>query len=190
MPALYFHCAPPCVYSFDKPVTCPLQSILLGSRLDTDIHSNTCRIAFQGRLLQGFDADDVKEKEKLKVFKMKEKQGAVDRVTKTTENIQHCAILLRILLMFVLFAFCLFDQVVDSQNLIGRDLFSKNTDMSNFVGLKVQLESGECGTIESSFGKGGKFKVYFPDGLPTTTPTTNDEEKKGKGKDKPMLKSK
>jgi hypothetical protein len=38
--------------SFDKPVTCPLQSVIIGSRLDTDIHQNTCRLAFSGRLLE------------------------------------------------------------------------------------------------------------------------------------------
>ena len=40
---------------FDTPVTCPPGSLLIGSRFDADIHSNTCRLAFHGRLGQSVD---------------------------------------------------------------------------------------------------------------------------------------
>ena len=40
---------------FETPVTCPPGSLLIGSRFDTDIHSNTCRLAFHGRLGQSVD---------------------------------------------------------------------------------------------------------------------------------------
>ena len=58
------------------------------------------------------------------------------------------------------------DRVVDGTTLIGRDLFSKGTDMALFVGKKVELEDGSQGVIEGAFGQGGKFKAVFPGGLP------------------------
>jgi selenocysteine-specific elongation factor len=41
-------------------------------------------------------------------------------------------------------------------------MFKKETDISLFVGMKVVSMLGEVGTIECTFGKSGKFKVYFP----------------------------
>ena len=37
---------------FDGIVMCPLGSLLIGSRLDTDVNAATFRIAFYGRLIQ------------------------------------------------------------------------------------------------------------------------------------------
>mmetsp|Transcript_26627 Transcript_26627/g.53054 ORF Transcript_26627/g.53054 Transcript_26627/m.53054 type:complete len:205 (+) Transcript_26627:369-983(+) len=48
--------------------------------------------------------------------------------------------------------------------IFGSDLFKKETDMSLFVGMKVETESGEVGQIKSTFGTAGKFKVVFPTG--------------------------
>lgn len=69
-----------CVLQFDKTVTCPASSVLLGSRFDSDIHLNTCRLAFAGRLLTRIDFDNTTEREKLRVYKRKERSGVVDRV--------------------------------------------------------------------------------------------------------------
>ena len=35
--------------TFDQPITCPVDSLYIASRFDTDIHQNTCRLAFHGR---------------------------------------------------------------------------------------------------------------------------------------------
>jgi len=69
-----------CVLVFDKSVVCPAGSVLLGSRLDADIHQNSCRLAFAGRLLCRMDFENAAEREKLRVFKRKERSGVVDRV--------------------------------------------------------------------------------------------------------------
>lgn len=62
------------------------------------------------------------------------------------------------------------DRVADAYNLIGKNLFKKETDMNLFVGLKVQRTSnGAVGIIEGAFGKSGKFKVRFPEGGQTDT---------------------
>jgi len=52
------------------------------------------------------------------------------------------------------------DKVVDDKNLHIRELFSKETDLKVFNGLRVQLAlTKEWGKIEGTFGKSGKIKV-------------------------------
>jgi selenocysteine-specific elongation factor len=118
----------------ETPIACQLQSILIGSRLDTDIHVNTCRLAFYGHVIDGFVDVDYSKKDlptKLRVYKRKEKVGYIDRL-------------------------------VDSQTLIGKDLFRKETNMNAFVNFQVEISpTGERGFIESPFGQSGKFKVRF-----------------------------
>eukprot|EP01112_Ceratiomyxa_fruticulosa_P010457 TRINITY_DN2771_c0_g1_i3.p1 TRINITY_DN2771_c0_g1~~TRINITY_DN2771_c0_g1_i3.p1 ORF type:complete len:546 (+),score=96.05 TRINITY_DN2771_c0_g1_i3:121-1758(+) len=122
---------------FEQPVICPLKSLFIGSRLDSDIHANNCRIAFYGKLLDFVDPTDKSALfEKLKIYKIKTKKGVIERVH-------------------------------DPQTLIGKDLFKKETDMNLFVGMQVTKDNGEVGIIESSFGKTGKFKVAFRGGNQT-----------------------
>lgn len=115
-------------------MACQLQTILIGSRLDTDIHANTCRLAFYGDVVDGFTDSDYMNKEianKLRIYKRKEKVGFIDRLA-------------------------------DGQTIIGKDLFQKETNINAFVNFKVELSpTGEQGFIESSFGQSGKFKVRF-----------------------------
>ena len=53
----------------EKPVTCSRHALMIGSKLDTDIHANMCRLAFHGRIIELLE--DVKYREtvlpKLKV---------------------------------------------------------------------------------------------------------------------------
>ncbi|XP_072437896.1 selenocysteine-specific elongation factor [Chiloscyllium punctatum] len=139
---------------FEKPVTCPRLSLVIGSKLDTDIHANTCRLAFHGVLLEGFEEKNYAEVSlpKLKVYKLKHKEGQVERVS-------------------------------DDYNVIGRSLFKKETNMQLFVGMKVKLSTGEAGVIEGGFGQSGKFKVRIPDGLnpETKQQLTTSSKKKSKG---------
>ncbi|NWQ81006.1 SELB factor, partial [Columbina picui] len=118
---------------FEKPVTCPKLCLVIGSKLDTDIHANTCRLAFHGVLLQGMEDKNYTETflPKLKVYKLKHKEGQVERV-------------------------------MDDYSVIGRSLFKKETNIQIFVGLKVQLSTGEDGIIDGGFGQSGKFKIRIP----------------------------
>ncbi|KAG8557350.1 hypothetical protein GDO81_018422 [Engystomops pustulosus] len=139
---------------FEKPVTCPKLCLVIGSKLDTDIHSNTCRLAFHGVLLEGAEDKNYSETflPKIKVFKMKHKEGQVERVN-------------------------------DDYSVIGRSLFKKETNIQLFVGLKVKLSTGEDGVIEGSFGQSGKFKVRIPNGLKPETKQVlgGSSKKKTKG---------
>lgn len=51
---------------------------------------------------------------------------------------------------------------MDDYSVIGRSLFKKETNIQLFVGLKVQLSTGEQGIIDSAFGQSGKFKIHIP----------------------------
>ncbi|KAK3245444.1 hypothetical protein CYMTET_44986 [Cymbomonas tetramitiformis] len=125
---------------FENPVTCPLNSLLIGSRFDTDIHCNTCRLAFHGRLAQAVDPADTAAMQKLKLFKIKQREGVIERIN-------------------------------DEYTAIGKGLFKKETDISLFNGMKVRTDDGAVGTIDGSFGKSGKYKINFPDGVPENAAT-------------------
>jgi len=53
---------------------------------------------------------------------------------------------------------------VTPNEVICKELFKKETDMTLFVNLFVYLPNEKRGTITGSFGKSGKFKVFFPGG--------------------------
>ncbi|XP_041814249.1 selenocysteine-specific elongation factor [Chelmon rostratus] len=139
---------------FERPVTCPSLCLVIGSKLDTDIHANACRLAFQGRLLQGFEDKGYAETAlpRLHIYKTKHKEGQVERVT-------------------------------DDYTVIGRNLFKKETNLQLFVGLKVTLSTGETGVIEGGFGQSGKFKIRVQEGLCPETKQllSSNSKKKGKG---------
>jgi len=122
---------------FERMIPVVPGCVLIGSRLDTDINSNTCRLAFHGKVVWQArnKVDYVKtELSKLKVFKNKSKEGVVERA-------------------------------VNEQEVIVRDLFKKETNIDLFSGLNVSLSSGEVGTLEGSFGQSGKVKVRVMTGL-------------------------
>ena len=118
---------------FEKPVTCPNKCLVIGSKLDTDIYANSCRLAFHGRLLEPIAGVDYTRRvlPSLRVYKDKHKEATVERKT-------------------------------DDQTVICRGLFKKESKIDHFVGLRVTLSTGEAGTIEGSFGQSGKFKVRVP----------------------------
>eukprot|EP01137_Pigoraptor_chileana_P028344 Opistho-2@12196 len=121
---------------FEHPILCPPKSLLIGSKLDTDIHSHTCRLAFYGRSV--VDLPDKKYREtylpSLKVFKTKAREGTVERIA-------------------------------DDYTVIGKALFKKETNIETFAGMKVRLSTGDVGAIEGSFGQSGKYKVRIPSGV-------------------------
>lgn len=71
---------------FERPVTCPLFCLVIGSKLDADIHANACRLAFQGRLLQGFEDKNYTETAlpNLRIYKTKHREGQVERVSESS----------------------------------------------------------------------------------------------------------
>lgn len=125
---------------FETPVLTTLGTKLIASKLDMDAHSNSCRLAFWGRIV--WQTQNVNyEKEllpQLGIFKRKEKQGNVHRVVNVNE-------------------------------IIVQNLFKKETNRDLYVGKQVQLSTGETGYIERTFGQTAKVCIVFPNGLAKET---------------------
>ncbi|XP_012938232.1 selenocysteine-specific elongation factor [Aplysia californica] len=142
----------------ERPVTCSPRSLVIGSRLDADIHTSACRIAFHGQILVALTDNKYKETilPNVKVFKIKTREGQVERAT-------------------------------DKYSVIGKNLFKKETNLAAFANLKISLSSGERGTIEGGFGQSGKVKIRIPEGLSEETYQrySGTSKKKGKGKEEP-----
>ena len=114
---------------FEHPVVVAPNSKVLGSRLDTDVHTTSCRLAFEGHtqvLVPTSESDNTKTR--LKVFKLKEKCGLIERANNDME-------------------------------LIGKNMFKKETNIHVFDGFKVILSNGAAGRMDGPFGQSGKFKV-------------------------------
>lgn len=75
---------------------------------------------------------------------------------------------------------------MDDYSVIGRSLFKKETNIQLFVGLKVQLSTGEQGIIDSAFGQSGKFKIHIP-GECSCIPAENVGEIEGLSRVKTLL---
>lgn len=71
----------------EKPVMCPIGSLVIGSKLDFDIHSPNCRMAFFGRILSSMDPKELKQ---LRLVKMKSKVGIMERVDKQEPTLIIC----------------------------------------------------------------------------------------------------
>jgi hypothetical protein len=59
----------------DRPVPVVPGGLIIGSKFDTDIHSNTCRIAFRGNIQRVYENENYFSVDlpQLKVFKVKRK---------------------------------------------------------------------------------------------------------------------
>lgn len=116
---------------FSQPVVAPLESGVIGSRLDADASMATCRLALHGSLVALLDVNDSRYLQRLRVFRWKRRDGSIERVTG------------------------------NSCNAVCRGMFKKETDISAFAGMKVISHSGVAGTLGNAFGKSGKFSVRF-----------------------------
>lgn len=118
------------ILEFEKPILTPPNSLIIGSKLDTNIHSASCRLAFHGHILYSFTEKNY-DLSSLKIYKIKTKAGQIDRVVNSNEII--------------------------CKNLFGKNQLHYVEEM--FLNFKVLLSSGESGFIENTFGKSGKIKV-------------------------------
>ncbi|KAH8416235.1 hypothetical protein KR222_011728 [Zaprionus bogoriensis] len=124
----------------ETAVLSTLGSTLIASKLDMDVHSSSCRLAFWGRIVwQTQCVNYVKEVlPALRIYKRKLKQGHVQRV-------------------------------VSANELIVQNLFQKQAKRELYVGKQVQLSTGEAGCIERSFGQTTKVCIVFPNRLTDAT---------------------
>ncbi|GBG26915.1 Selenocysteine-specific elongation factor [Hondaea fermentalgiana] len=125
--------------NFDQPVICQAGATVIGSRLDMSVETKSCRIAFYGRVASQYTKTPTEEElARLRVYRFKERHGAVDRIVDKKP-----------------------DEVGRVRDVVARSMFSKDTDMSKFINLTVETDAGATGRIQSAFGKTGKFNVHF-----------------------------
>ena len=121
---------------FEAPIVCaPINSIFIGSKLDTEIEKNEWRLAFNGNILETYSADTEDYKKYLKITKDKFKEGIVDKVVDNRNIIV--------------------------RNLLSKE--TPVAPFVNMKVLIV--ESGQIGKITGAFGKSGKFKARFDEDL-------------------------
>lgn len=119
LPKRYF-----ALITLEHPICIVPGGLLIGSKLDADVQTKSCRIAFHGQI----QATNIEQSvSSLKIFKIKSRKGAVDRWQ-------------------------------DDWTAICQEMFSKNSNIDKFIGLRVRIGS-RWGTIQGSFGKSGKFRV-------------------------------
>lgn len=142
------------ILEFDRPIIAQEHSLVIGSRLDTDINLNTCRLAFFGNVVLPFLTKDYSTSilPTLKIFKCKYKEGSIERMA-------------------------------DDYSVIVKSLFKKETNLALFANMKVTLSTGEQGVIEGSFGQSGKVKIRIPNGLHEATKSKLSVTKKKKNKE-------
>ncbi|EDV55453.1 selenocysteine-specific elongation factor [Drosophila erecta] len=125
---------------FENPVLAPPHSTLIASKLDMDVHSTSCRLAFWGSISWQTHSSNYIQEElpKLRIFKRKQKVGSIQRVVNTNEVI------------------------------VG-NLFKKESKRDLYVGKNVELSTGEKGRIERTFGQTSKVAITFQDALSPET---------------------
>ncbi|KAG4070172.1 hypothetical protein HA402_003862 [Bradysia odoriphaga] len=125
---------------FQKPTIVVADFLIVASKLDMDLQSTNCRLAFWGRLNAPSDAFATADSfaSSLNIFKEKTKEGRIQRV-------------------------------VNSQEIVVDQMFKRNSNRQIFVGLRVCLSSGHCGVIDSTFGTTTKVKVRLNDHLAAET---------------------
>lgn len=125
---------------FDSAIYAPIGSLVIGSRLDSDIHAPICRLAFFGALDCALPPPPGPEHHPLRclrLYKRKLKRGVVDRVEAGSGG-------------------------SGTLDIVGKGLFKKEgVDMNQFAGLRVHTRAGQAAVIEGAFGKAGKFKASF-----------------------------
>ena len=126
------------LFEFDTPIFAPVGSRAIASRLDFDVHTTECRVAFHGTILSKLPKRSAHvDRSDIKVYKLKQKFGTIDHIH-------------------------------DDKTIVGKDLFKAETDLTIYRGLKVLRgppgSSGRVGVIDGQFGLTGKFRVYFKEG--------------------------
>ena len=142
---------------FDHSAVISCDSKILGSKLDTDVHTSSCRLAFEGQILLPITSEKYKTEilPRLKVFKIKEKAGNVERANNDYE-------------------------------LIGKNMFKKETNIHLFDGFKVAMSTplSTTGAIDGPFGQSGKFKIRLSEPLSEEAKSLLGGGKKKKAEDK------
>ena len=68
------------------------------------------------------------------------------------------------------------ERLNNDYEVIGKNMFKKETNLQCFVGLKVSLSTGEVGSLDGTFGQSGKFKIRLMGKLASLEKPTRNEK--------------
>ncbi|CAK61959.1 unnamed protein product (macronuclear) [Paramecium tetraurelia] len=122
------------VLQLEKPLIASMNSLVIASKLDTDLEANICRIAFYGNILYSYTTQQLFQQNFLRIFRKKTKNGKVEKV------IDNYTLLIK----------DLFKKETNIANYIGKLIVIKQGNIQ--------------GKIDSAFGKSGKVKVFVESG--------------------------
>ena len=145
---------------FPSPVYCPVNSLIIGSKLDLDSKDtasvNTvkitttegekvnaaqqCRLAFFGPIKESFSDTSIHN---IKIYNWKFKYGEIFKVTDSRLGLCYEA--------------------------IGQNMFSDITSLTRCIGMKILTEKNKIGVITGPYGADGKFKIKFEIGTRIST---------------------
>mmetsp|Transcript_803 Transcript_803/g.1713 ORF Transcript_803/g.1713 Transcript_803/m.1713 type:complete len:497 (-) Transcript_803:245-1735(-) len=117
------------IITLETPICVMVGSLLIASKLDTNPDVKTCRLAFHGNVDL---LEPILRPPALKIFKIKQKKGLVERI-------------------------------INEHEAIGKQMFTKDSDVSKFVGMKVTVGDSTA-VIDSQFGQTGKYRLSFING--------------------------
>ena len=137
----------------DTPILLPAGTRLIGSRLDADIGGKTCRLAWYGHAVASFSFDAAQgggfAAAPVRLYRQRGRSGVVERVKGSTGL---------------------------GLDVVGKGLFSKDTDISMFTGMALEAHTATAGgdaaadgagqpaidgRVTGAFGKSGKFTATF-----------------------------
>lgn len=129
----------------EAEVAAPLGGLAIASRLDTDLtqHEKTCRLAFHGRLLARLTGEEALELRRLRVYRLKRRQGQLERLHEPRVAIVRG----------------LFTKDADPSVFFGMRVHVLLSPPAQQAQAQQDAERRISGCIEAPFGKSGKVKV-------------------------------
>ncbi|KAH8052197.1 hypothetical protein JL722_10297 [Aureococcus anophagefferens] len=128
-----------CLLKFETRVRCQLDALVIGSNLEADALADKCRIAFHGKLVERVDGDAFATK--VKLYKLKRKEGLVAKLGDPCVDVTGARVV---------------------KDVVGKDLFKKETNMAAFVGMKLQAATGEMGPGRGRARAGARAQKKSP----------------------------
>jgi selenocysteine-specific elongation factor len=135
-----------------QPVYCPNESLIIGSRLDmgaghidpkasksSQSSAKECRLAFYGPIREAIQYSSTSTSRMPKIYVWKLKESFVFRLEDVRNDLCY--------------------------EIIAWKLYKKEGTVKPFIGMKLETENGDIGTIIGPFGSSLKFRVKFPNGV-------------------------
>ena len=123
---------------FDNKILIPEDSLCIGCKIDTDVSQKTNRIALHGKMIDNLSSSSSNSNSKsssIPAIKIIKKKFKTGNILRMTND----------------------------YTAIVKDLFKKDSNISDFIGKEVRLEldASYTGIIQGEFGQSGKVKVDF-----------------------------